>query len=98
MTIIEREASSSPLKSIVLWLGGFHVLMSFLGAVGHLMAGSGLEEILEFVYAPNAVPKCLKESSQQGHSRSFPGWWSTEHSTGRENFWSQTAHSQQAVL
>ena len=60
MTIIENEASGSPLKSIVLRLGGFHVLMSFLGAIGHLMAGSGLEEILKLVYASNAVTKMLE--------------------------------------
>ena len=29
--------------------------MSFLGCIGHLMAGSGLEELLELVYAKNAV-------------------------------------------
>ena len=29
--------------------------MSFLGSIGHLMAGSGLEELLEVVYAGNTV-------------------------------------------
>ena len=28
--------------------------MSFLGSIGHLMAGSGLQELLEVVYAGNA--------------------------------------------
>lgn len=60
MSIIESEASDSPLKSIILRLGGFHVLMSFLGAIGYLMSGSGLEGILELVYAPNTVPKMLE--------------------------------------
>ena len=59
MTIIESEALGSWLKCIILRLGGFHVLMSFLGTVGHLMSGSGLEEILELVYAPNTVTKIL---------------------------------------
>ena len=27
--------------------------MSFLGSIGHLMAGSGLQELLEVVYAEN---------------------------------------------
>ena len=40
---------------IVCRLGGFHLLMSFLGSVGHLMGGSGLEELLEEVYAPNVI-------------------------------------------
>ena len=29
--------------------------MSFLGCIGHLMAGSGLQDVLELVYAKNAV-------------------------------------------
>ena len=33
--------------------------MSFLGAIGYLMAGSGLQEIMELVYAPNAVVHIL---------------------------------------
>ena len=43
MKIIENEPIGSPLKSIILRLGDFHVLMSSLVAIGHLMAGSGLE-------------------------------------------------------
>jgi len=30
---------------IVCRLGGFHLLMSFLGSVGHIMSGSGIEDI-----------------------------------------------------
>lgn len=59
MTIIENEPEGSQLKSVVLRLGSFHILMSFLGCIGHLMSGSGLEELLELVYAENAVPKML---------------------------------------
>lgn len=33
--------------------------MSFLGCIGHLMAGSGLEELLGRVYAENAVKHML---------------------------------------
>ncbi len=33
--------------------------MSFLGSIGHLMAGSGLQEILEQVYASNTVSHML---------------------------------------
>ena len=43
------------LKSTILRLGGFHVMMSFLGSIGHLMAGSGLQETMETIYAPNSV-------------------------------------------
>ena len=55
MTIIESQTDSSKLSSVVLRLGGFHTLMSFLGSIGHLMAGTGLQELLEMIYAPNAV-------------------------------------------
>ena len=49
--IVLQEPEGSPLKSIVVRLGGFHTEMSFLGAVGHLMSGSGLEQVIETVYA-----------------------------------------------
>ena len=57
--IIVSEPVGSELKSIVLRLGGFHTEMSFLGCIGHLMAASGLQELLEQVYAPNAVVHML---------------------------------------
>lgn len=37
-------------RSIVLCLGGLHTEMSFLGCIGHLMAGSGLQHLLECIY------------------------------------------------
>ena len=40
---------------IVCRLGGFHTLMSFIGSVGHLMKGSGLEELFSQVYAEHTV-------------------------------------------
>ena len=30
-----------------------------MGTIGHLMSGSGLAEVLEMVYAPNAVQHIL---------------------------------------
>ena len=50
--IIMSEPLDSDLRKIVLRLGGFHTDMSFLGCIGSLMAGSGLKEILEMIYAP----------------------------------------------
>ncbi len=41
--------------NIVLRLGGVHTEISFLGSIGHLMGGSGLQELLELVYAKNSV-------------------------------------------
>ena len=59
MTIVESETEGSNLSSVVVRLGGFHTLMSFLGSIGHLMAGSGLQELLETIFAPNTVTHIL---------------------------------------
>ena len=48
-------ASNTELKDMVIRLGPFHTEMSFLGSIGHIMAGSGLKELLELVYASNSV-------------------------------------------
>ncbi|CAC5362573.1 unnamed protein product [Mytilus coruscus] len=55
LTIITNESTTSELQSIILRLGGFHSEMSFLGSIGQLMSGSGLNEVLETVYSANAV-------------------------------------------
>ena len=55
LTIIQSQPDGSDLKGMVFRLGGFHMQMSFLGSIGHLMAGSGLQELLEVVFAGNAV-------------------------------------------
>ena len=44
---------------VVIRLGGFHTLMSFLGSIGAAMAGSGIEEVLGEIYAENTVPHLL---------------------------------------
>ena len=33
--------------------------MSFLGSIGHLMAGSGIKELFEMIYAPKAVEQIM---------------------------------------
>ena len=43
------EPQSSNLREIVLRLGGLHTEMSFIGCIGHLMAGSDLKELLEVI-------------------------------------------------
>ena len=53
--IIQTEPANSDLRKIIVRLGAFHAEMSFLGSIGHLMAGSGLHELLELIYASNAV-------------------------------------------
>lgn len=55
LQIIQDHPGDIDFKNIVLQLGSFHMEMSFLGAIGSLMKGTGLQEILELVYASNAV-------------------------------------------
>ena len=47
-------------SQLFLRLGGFHLLMSFLGAGCKLMEGSGLEELWATVYANNSIPKMME--------------------------------------
>ena len=70
ITIVENEPEGSDLKKFVLRIGVFHLQMSFLGSIGHLMAGSGLEEVLELVYAKNAVTHML---TGKAYSRAVRG-------------------------
>jgi len=57
--IIESQPAESPLRQIILVLGGFHTKMSFLGAIRSLMNGSGLSEIISQVYAEGSVEQML---------------------------------------
>ncbi len=57
--IVKSEPEESDLRGIVLRLGGFHTEMSFLRCIEHLMGSSGLQEMLESIYAPNAVVHML---------------------------------------
>ena len=57
--VIEAQQSDSPLRQIVLILGGFHTEMSFLGSIGSIMAGSGLKDVLSQVYAEGSVDQML---------------------------------------
>ena len=41
--VIACELANSYLRHIVLRLGEFHTEMSFLGSIGHITAGSGLQ-------------------------------------------------------
>lgn len=59
MLIVENDEQRSPIRKIILRLGGFHTIMNFSGCIEHLMDGSGLQELLSLVYAENAVPHML---------------------------------------
>lgn len=70
MMIVANSSVTCPTKSIVLKLGGFHALMSYLGCIGHLMDGTGLRELLELAYASHTVPNLL---SGKAYSRAVRG-------------------------
>jgi len=57
--MVGAAPDDSPLKSLFIRLGGFHLLMSFLSAIGHIMEGSGLEELYNTVYAKNSVQQIM---------------------------------------
>ena len=57
--VIEIQPITSPLSHIVLLLGGFHTNMSLLGAIGSIMAVSGLKEMLAQVYAEGSIKLML---------------------------------------
>ena len=66
MRIVNDQPPESDLKRAVLRLGAFHTQMSFLGSIGHIMKGSGLQEVLEPIYADNAVSHILSGEAVQG--------------------------------
>ena len=49
------EIATEKCLKVVLHLGGFHTLMSFLGCIGYFMGDSGIETVLQTVYGENSV-------------------------------------------
>lgn len=45
--------------NVIIRIGGFHLLMSFLKAIGYIMAGSGLKELFNAIYALLSTEKIL---------------------------------------
>ena len=58
--LVLSDGPGGELHRIVVRLGGFHLLMSFLGCIGFIMSDSGLKELLCTIYAPNSVDHILK--------------------------------------
>lgn len=54
-----QSSPDDDIHNVIVRLGGFHLLMSFLGSIGYVMAGSGLKEALSCYYAPGTVDKML---------------------------------------
>ena len=40
-------------------LGGFHTLMSYVGSIGNLMTGSGIEQVLQLMFGKDVVPHII---------------------------------------
>ena len=57
--VIDNEPHDCVPRSIVLRVGGFYTEMSSLGCMGRLKAGSGLQQLLEAVFAQNSVTHML---------------------------------------
>jgi len=55
---------------IVIRLGGFHTLMSFLGSIGNMMRGSGLEEVMGLIFGSNTMEHVL---SGKAYARAVRG-------------------------
>lgn len=72
---IVAAAPPGELDIVTVRLGGFHLLMSFLGSVGFIMAGSGLEQLWEQVYAKASVHHLV---SGHAYSRSLRAHFLTE--------------------
>lgn len=68
--IINEVPDTSCLKDIVLRLGSFHTFMNVLGAIGTLMSGTGLKNMLEVIYGENAVIHMMSGKAVQ---RAFRG-------------------------
>lgn len=56
---ILHSTTDPKLKNVVVRLGGFHLIMSFLGSIGQIMDGSGLKELFSVFYASASVDKML---------------------------------------
>ena len=58
--VAEIIASTPEFRDIFLAiLGGFHMAMSYLGSIGYIMRGSGLEDMWTEVYAPDSVNQMM---------------------------------------
>lgn len=71
VTMVKSAPPSSEISKVVVRLGGFHLLMSFLGTIGYVMNGSGIEELLSTVYASNSIVHILSGHSYSRSIRAF---------------------------
>ena len=69
--ILQKRPDGDTLKNIVVLLVSFHTLMNVLGAIGHLMNGSGIRNLLEVSYGENAVTHILTGKAVDRAVRSY---------------------------
>ncbi|KAK4315550.1 hypothetical protein Pmani_013241 [Petrolisthes manimaculis] len=65
----EIVAASRDLVKVVVRLGGFHLLMSYLGSIGKIMTGIGLEDLWKLEYAKGSVVHMLTGHTFSGAVR-----------------------------
>ncbi|KAE8743262.1 hypothetical protein FOCC_FOCC011142 [Frankliniella occidentalis] len=73
--MVSASPQNSPLRKVIVRLGGFHLLMSFMGSVGNVMSGSGVEDLWATVYAKNTVQHI---SSGKAYSRAVRAHFLTQ--------------------
>ncbi|KAE8743265.1 hypothetical protein FOCC_FOCC011145 [Frankliniella occidentalis] len=73
--MVLASPQNSPLRKVIVRLGGFHLLMSFMGSVGNVMSGSGVEDLWATVYAKNTVQHI---SSGKAYSRAVRAHFLTQ--------------------
>ena len=54
-SMVASQPEGSELKSAIIRLGGFHLLISYLGTIGNIMEGSGLEGLWKVAYGQSTV-------------------------------------------
>ena len=60
MEIKTHEQPKGSFNKMVLVLGTFHTCMTFYGSIGYIMAGSGIQSLLELIYAEHTVPHTFR--------------------------------------
>ncbi|KAK3928234.1 Fat-like cadherin-related tumor suppressor-like protein [Frankliniella fusca] len=55
MKAMKLVTADPALSGVQVRLGGFHLTMSYLGSIAHIMSGSGLEDVWAQVYAFNSI-------------------------------------------
>lgn len=70
LSCVDSNDDPFGLSNIIARLGGFHLLMSFLGSIGFIMDGSGLKEAFSVIYAENSAEKAL---AGHAYSRAIRG-------------------------